>query len=156
MHLFALIPSQGASQLLRRLADVLGERSNNSRRVLAGDLDEHREAGVALDEGGDVRVVRSGKKVSFPMPRHGAILNLGGPLANGDHIEDTSLSTLRIVALGATHPPCSTQMCRQLLLQDAAGLDEEAAIDRFVRYLHIWVARELLLQPAGDLLRRPL
>src|SRR6478609_6905873 len=60
MHLFALIPGQGASQLLRQLADVLGKRSNNSRRVLAGDLDEHREAGIALDEGSDVRVVRSG------------------------------------------------------------------------------------------------
>src|SRR6516225_7079180 len=107
MHLFALIPSQGASQLLRQLADVLGKRSNNSRRVLAGDLDEHREAGIALDEGGDVRIVRSGKKVSFPMPRHSAILNLGGPLADGDHIEDMSLSTLGVVALGVTHPPRS-------------------------------------------------
>ena len=38
MHLFALIPGQGASQLLRQLADVLGKRSNNSRRVLAGIL----------------------------------------------------------------------------------------------------------------------
>jgi hypothetical protein len=37
---------------------VLGKRSNHSRRVLAGDLDEHREAGIALDEGGDVRVQR--------------------------------------------------------------------------------------------------
>src|SRR6516165_9900003 len=122
MHLFALIPSQGASQLLRQLADMLGKRSNNSRRVLAGDLDEHREAGIALDEG-------------------------------GDHIEDMSLSTLRVVALGVTHPPRSTQLCRQLLLQHAAGLDEEAAIDRFVRYLHVLVGWKLLLQPAGDLLR---
>src|SRR6201987_841902 len=101
MHLFALIPGQGASQLLRQLADVLGKRSNDSRRVLAGDLDEHREAGVALDESGDVRVVRSGKKVSFPMPRHGPILNLGGPLADGDHIEDMPLSPLLVVALVA-------------------------------------------------------
>ena len=90
------------------------------------------------------------------MARHGAILNLGRPLMNGDHIEDMSLTTLRIVALGATHPPRSTQMCRQLLLQHAAGLDEEAAVNRFVRYLHVLVGRELLLQPAGDLLRRPL
>jgi hypothetical protein len=67
MHLFALIPGQGVSQLVRQLADVLGKRSNNSRGVLAGDPDEHREAGIALDESGDVRVVRSGKKVSFPM-----------------------------------------------------------------------------------------
>ena len=90
------------------------------------------------------------------MVRHGAILNLGGPLANGDHIEDTSLSALRIMALGATHLPRSTQVCRQFLLQHAAGLDEEAAIDCFVRYLHVLVGRKLLLQPAGDLFRRPL
>ncbi len=87
---------------------------------------------------------------------HGAILNLGGPLADGDHIEDMSLSTLRVVALGATHPPRSTQLCGQFLLQHAAGLNEEAAIDRFVRYLHVLVGWELLLQPARDLLRRPL
>src|SRR6202453_4788763 len=96
MHLFALIPGQRASQLIRQLADVFGKRRNNSCRVLAADLDEHGEAGIALDEGGDVRVVRSGKKVSFPMPRHGAILNLGGSLANGDHIEDMPLSTLGV------------------------------------------------------------
>jgi hypothetical protein len=89
---------------------VLGKRSNNSRRVLAADLDEHREPGIALDEGGDVRVVRSGKKVSFPMPRHGAILNLGWPFADGDHIEDMSLSTLHVVALWAAHPPRRTQL----------------------------------------------
>ena len=112
MHLFALIPGQGASQLLRQLADVPGKRSNDSRGVLAGDFDQHREAGIALDEGGDVRVIRSGQKVSFPMPRHGAILNLGGPLANGDHIEDMPLSTLGVVAVGATHPPCSPQLRR--------------------------------------------
>ena len=40
------------------------------------DPDEHCEAGIALDQGGDVRVVRSGKKVSFPMPWHSLILNL--------------------------------------------------------------------------------
>src|ERR1700756_1179369 len=68
MHLFALIPRQGASQLLRQLADVLGKLSNNSRRVLAGNPDEHRKARIALDESGYVRVVRSGKKVAFPMP----------------------------------------------------------------------------------------
>src|ERR1700731_3073293 len=95
MHLFALIPGQGASQLLRQLADVLGKRSNNSRRVLAGDLDEHREAGIALDEGSDVRVVRSGKKVSFPMPRHSAILNLGGPPRIKTKMGEIPLPTLR-------------------------------------------------------------
>ena len=119
MHLFALIPGQGASQLLRQLADVLGKRSNNSRRVLAGDLHDVVKRD-ALDEGSDVRVVRSGKKVSFPMPRYSAILNLGGPLADRDHIEDMPLSPLRVVALGVPHPPRSTQLRRQLLFQHAA------------------------------------
>src|SRR5262249_48628869 len=107
-------------------------------------------------EGGDVRVVRSGKKVSFPMPRHSAILNLGGPLADGDHIEDMPLSTLRVVALWVTHPPRSTQLRRQLLLQQAAGRVEGFGIDRLVRYRHVLVGGNLLLHPAGDLLRRPL
>ena len=83
-------------------------------------------------------------------------LNLGGPLANGDHIENMPLSTLRVVVLGATHSPLSTQLRRELLLQHATGLDEEAAIDRFVRYLHVLVGWELLLKPTRDLLRRPL
>src|ERR1700691_5859696 len=55
-----------------------------------------------------------------------------------------------------THPPRSTQLCSQFLLQHAAGPNEEAAIDRFVRYLHVLVGCDFLLQPARDLLRRPL
>ena len=58
---------------------------------LRGTLTSIVKRVLRLDEGGDVRVVRSGKKVSFPMPRHGAILNLGGPLADGGHIEDMPL-----------------------------------------------------------------
>jgi hypothetical protein len=34
-----------------------------SRRVLAGDLDQHREAGIALDQGGNLRVIGSGDAV---------------------------------------------------------------------------------------------
>ena len=81
MHLFALIPGQGASQLLRQLADVLGKRSNNSRRVLAGIL-------MSIVK----RVLRSTRVamcVSFApvrrspsqCPGTAPILNLGGPLA---------------------------------------------------------------------------
>ena len=63
-------------------------------------------------------------------------------------LEDMPLSTLRVVALGATHPPRSTQLRRQLLLQHAAGLDEEAAIDRFVKYPHVWrVGNSCFSQP---------
>jgi hypothetical protein len=52
--------------------------------------------------------------------------------------------------------PFGAQMSHQLLLQDASHLNEQAAIDRFVREQHVRVGWVLLLEPAGDLLRRPL
>src|SRR5208283_4704325 len=60
------------------------------------------------------------------------------------------------VGFGVAHLPPGTQLRRQLLIQHAACLNKETAIDRFVRYPHVSVGRELLLQPAGDLRRRPL
>src|SRR5262249_19579737 len=120
------------------------------------NLDEHRKAALALDQCHDVRIVRSGKKISFPMARHGTILYLGGSLADGDHIEYVSLSILGLAAFCVAHLPPGTPLRRQLLLQHAAGLNKETAIDRVVRYPHVLVGRELLLEPARDLLRRPL
>src|SRR5262245_65528180 len=76
-------------------------------RVLPWKLDEHRKAAVAFDERRDVRVACSGKKISFPMARNGAILGLGGSLADRDHIEYVPLSILGLAAFGVTHlPPC--------------------------------------------------
>src|SRR5882672_2652471 len=54
---------------------------------------------------------------------------------------------------GEAHLTSGAQVRRQLLFQHAARLNEETAIDRFVRYLHLLVGRELPLQPARDLLR---
>jgi hypothetical protein len=102
----------GASQLLGQFADLPGERGHHSCRVLPWKLDEHRKAAVALDECRDVRIVRSGKKISFPMARHGAILYLGGSLADGDHIEYLSLSILGLAAFGVAHLPPGTQLRR--------------------------------------------
>ena len=90
------------------------------------------------------------------MARHSAVLSLGGSLTDGDHIGDFPLVVTRVAAFGVAHMSSGPQMHRQLFLQHAARLNEEAAIDRFVRYLHVLVGRELLLQPAGDLFRRPL
>ncbi len=66
---------------------------------------------MALDERRDVRVVRSGEKVSFPVAWHGAILGLSRPLADGDRIDDLSQSALRGTALGLAHLPRGTQVC---------------------------------------------
>ena len=116
-----------------QLADVLGERGNHGRRIAAGDLDQHRKAGGSFDQRRDVGVVRAAEKVTFPMARHGAILGLGRPLADGDRIDDLSQSALGDAAFGLAHLPLGAQMRHQLLLQHAARLNEEAAIDRFVR-----------------------
>src|SRR4029077_5200094 len=73
-HLLASIPGQGAAQLLRQFAHVFTERGYYGRRVLARDFEKHRKASMALDQRRDVRVVRSGEKVSFPVAWHGALL----------------------------------------------------------------------------------
>ena len=108
------------------------ERGYHGCGVLARDLEKHRKASMALDERHDVGVVRSGEEVSFPVAWHGAILDLGRPLADGDGIDDLSQSALRGAALGLAHLPRCTQVRHQLLLQHAACLNKEASIDRFV------------------------
>ena len=90
------------------------------------------------------------------MAGHSAVVSLSRPFADGNRIDDLSQSALRGAAFGLAHLPRRPQVHHQLLFQHTAGLNKQTAIDRFVRYLHAWVGRELLLQPAGDLLRRPL
>jgi hypothetical protein len=54
------------------------ERADHGCGVPARDLEKHHKAGMALDERRDVRVVRPGEKISFPVTWHGAVLSLGG------------------------------------------------------------------------------
>ena len=110
---------------------------------------------MSLDEGSDVRVVRAGEQITLPVTWDGAILSLGGALADGDHIQDLPLSSLGLCALGKAHLPPGAQMGCQLLLEHTARLDKETAIDRFMRYPHVWIVR-IMPQPACYLLRRPL
>ena len=109
-HLLASIPGQRAAQLLWQFAHVFTERGYNGRRVLTRNFEKHHKAGMALDQRRDVRVVGSGEKVSFPMAWHGAVFDLGRPLADGDHIDDLSQSAFRGAALGLTHLPRFTQV----------------------------------------------
>src|SRR5262249_57514640 len=83
-------------------------------------------------------------------------VGVGWGFGDGSRIDDLSQFALGGAAFGLAHLPRCTQVRHQRLLQHAACLDKETAIDRFVRYLHAWVGRELPLQPARDLLRRPL
>ena len=55
----------------------------------------------------------------------------------------------------AADRPARPQVRLQILLQDPTGLNEQAAIDRLVRHLIRLVIRVSALQPAGNLLGRP-
>jgi len=50
----------------------------------------------------------------------------------------------------------SDRLPNERLLQNATGLDEQASVDRFMRRACALVVGMLTLQPARDLLRRPL
>lgn len=96
------------------------------------------------------------EQVAFPMPRHGPILRIGGTLPDRDRINNLSQTASGHATLGLPQLPFDPQMRHQLFLQDAPRMNKQAAIDRFVRALHVRVGWVLQLQPAGDLLQRPL
>ena len=56
----------------------------------------------------------------------------------------------------AADPPLGSQMPNQLLFQRSARLQEQGAINRFVRHALVLAVRIGPLQPSGNLLRRPI
>lgn len=57
-----------------------------------------------------MRVVRPGEQITLPMAWDGAILSLGGALADGDHIEYLSLPRPALCAFGKPHLSFGTQV----------------------------------------------
>ena len=90
--------------------------------------------------------------VALPVPRHSPVDGLGRTF--GD-VEDPGPATTTIGQPGpgrtSDHPP-GPQLRGELLAQCTAGLDEQGAVDRLVRHLHLRVVGIGRLQPAGDLL----
>lgn len=58
-------------------------------------------------------------------------------------------------SLGATHHAPAAQVRHEFFLQNATGLNEQAAVDGLMRQLHRAVIVMDRLEPACDLLRRP-
>jgi hypothetical protein len=116
--------------------------------VFAFDMNQHDKPGLAFNQGGNMRVLAARKQIAFPMPRHGPILDLGRAIFDGDSIDDlASRLAGRARCLAAPHNPSAPQMAGQLLLQDTAGLDEQALVDRLVRYTHRSVSAIFSLEP---------
>lgn len=73
-HLRAPIPSQRFIQFLRKLAGVSYESVDYSLRVLAGNLYQHHEPGLAFDECCNLTVGVAEQQIAFPVPGYCSIL----------------------------------------------------------------------------------
>src|ERR1700685_4825122 len=55
----------------------------------------------------------------------------------------------------AAHAPLRPQVVQQLFFQCSSGLNEQATVNRFVGHAQALVVGILVLQPPGNLFRRP-
>ncbi len=122
----------------------------------AREFEQHHVSATALLQSRNEAVVWSTQKISFPVPWNSSVFDARGPLANGDSIFDLTTSVFaHFLMPGAPQLAFGSKVLNQLLLQGPTGLDIERFIDRLVRHVHALIASKLALQPAGNLLRRP-
>ena len=76
----AMIQSQRCHDTFWTLANLPDECVHNCVAIFAGHLDHHDEAGSPLHQRGDVAFFGTAQQISFPMPWHGVIFNLGRPV----------------------------------------------------------------------------
>ena len=131
----------------------------DARRVTvarkAGKMQQHREAGCALDQCADRRAAKAQDEVSFPVPWHRPIGRFGRTLADHDLGRDKTLAAPADARpRHPQHPPCS-QAGREFAAQRSFALDEEGLIDGFVADAHGLVVREVDRQAPGNLFRAP-
>ncbi|CUH47827.1 hypothetical protein RUA4292_02003 [Ruegeria atlantica] len=155
--LFAAVPGQRLAKLSRQMLDLCGQRSHDSLRFFPAHLHEHDIARAPLHQRRDEAVLRAGDQVTFPVAGNGAVFDSGRAFPDRDRILDlTEPIPLQASMARPADGTCRAQMCKQLLLQNATGLDKQASVDRFVRHTLALVVGMLALQPTRDLLRRPL
>ena len=106
---------------------MLGERGHDRRRVLPRNLDEHRE-GLWRSTSVATRIVRSGRRSPSQWP---------GTARSSASAGRSRMETISSMCpcrswpcrLGVTHLPRGTELRRQFLLQHAACLNKETAIE---------------------------
>jgi hypothetical protein len=149
-HLRALIPGQRLAELLgqrrdRRgdgVPDGLGAMAGQRRAVVDPDpvavsfharqVQQHREPGGALDQGADRGAAQSEDEVALPVPRHGAVVGLGGTLADQDLWGGEVLASPTGAGLWHSQRAAGAQAGGQLAAQRPAALDIQRLVDRLV------------------------
>src|SRR5262245_52329371 len=135
---------------------MLTEGSNDGPRFLTGNLHQHAEARMPLHQRDHVTVARPAQQIALPMPGNGAVFDFRRPLANGNGIDDPALRvSVRAGVPRAANLPLGAQVFHQLFFQRSTGLNEQAAIDRFVRNAQALVVGIFHLEPSRYLLGRP-
>jgi hypothetical protein len=84
--------------------------------------------------------------------RDGAVISLGGTLADVDHVRDPILALMGLAARATQRPP-GPQALGQVTAQRSAGLHVQRLVDRLGRHPHLRIVRKLAAQPSDDLLR---
>jgi len=80
---------------------------------------------LSVEQGCDVTVLAACEQIALPMTGDGAVLNLCGPLANGDGIDDLTLGVPCSSSMhGAADESLRSKMLNQLLFQHSSSLDE--------------------------------
>jgi hypothetical protein len=90
------------------------------------------------------------------MTGDGTIFDFRRAFADGNGIDDLALGVpMNTGVPRAADPPFRAKVPNQLLFQRSPRLNEQAAINRFVRHTQALVVRIGLFQPPGNLLGRP-
>src|SRR6266511_3915162 len=118
-------------------------------------MQQHREAGAALDERPDRRAVEPEDQIALPVAGDGPVVGLGRPLAD-HHLGADELLAARLRAR-PRHPQRAPgpQTGDELTLERASALHVQGLVDRLVRDPHRLIIGEVDPEPICDLLWTP-
>jgi hypothetical protein len=113
----APIPGQRRHQSVRKTFHLPNEGTHNILAFFPLDVNEHYESGLALCQGGNVRVLSTRKQISFPVAWDRTLLYFGRPFPDryGVHNLPARLP-LRGRCLAASHDALAAQTRYQFFL----------------------------------------
>ncbi len=167
------VPGEGLAQLDRQLRHRCGQGpvhgdgavATEGRSVLhawrltptleAGQMDQDGRPTAAFDDGADSGSAGPDDQISFPVPGNGTVGGFCGSLADHHLCGDVALRLVLGPFSWRPQGPARAQAGHQFPLQSAAALDVERLVDRLVTDAHVYIFREVDLEPVADLLSAP-
>ena len=122
---------------LRQVLNPGNQNADDAVAVLAANLEQHDKTLGAFDQRGDVAVSGTAQQIAFSVAGNGTILDLRRSVPDRHGIDDLPPRLPGCCRSSAPpHDPAAAQMGQQLLLENAARLNEQAFVDRLMRYVH--------------------